>query len=472
MALKGAITRKDKNAGVTLLAKIVTENKKKSKKVQYPIVVKSKGMTDLECVQIDSAIMRDKINGKNLGDGITDNITGLITRGANDTQISYTIRTMTPNVDISKYISNDGKIIKRPSTDVGDITGMLIMTVQKNNAALSSTFNILLKAYSIDESWSDVGKDTIWAIIKGTNNLSYSQQGYNKINSDMNFVRTMTARDLGIQQYCGNGTTFTVQYSLSDKIGPNKRINDSTGAFTVLKYGDAVNYHNTFPSLSYGIVTMSDISLTKTQVQLGGIKLIVNLMNPDFPEDVDKCRTYEYELKTLSDFLTNTEIVDTAIKPNLYLMHDNLSQSKVWRAVENISISSNTNTFRISIYQNPEAIACSDLGIQPLSQGGQANTTIGASDVTMAYSLMLTDTDASLESAIGAGSYTNLITLNTDASNSSIVNIDIDAAAYRALYASDNSIPTSFKLVSSIETDKFKGEGAMYTVSCIIEISI
>ena len=62
MSFKGIITRKDKDHEVSLLAKVVTANKKKSAKKEFRLVVSSNGLSDTESCSRAVVIKKNEIS--------------------------------------------------------------------------------------------------------------------------------------------------------------------------------------------------------------------------------------------------------------------------------------------------------------------------------------------------------------------------------------------------------------------------
>ena len=90
MAFIGLVTQKDKPTGVSLMAKVVTANKKKSAKKIFKVSVKPNALDDLSCCVIDHGTAVDKINGLQDMNNITDDIT-LPYTGINGTTVTYNI---------------------------------------------------------------------------------------------------------------------------------------------------------------------------------------------------------------------------------------------------------------------------------------------------------------------------------------------------------------------------------------------
>ena len=91
MSFKGIVTRKQENTGVTLRAKIVTDNKKKSVKKDYKITILANDISDREACMRDLVNTQERLYSQNIGnlDGTTN--LRLNTMGQYGTNIIYEI---------------------------------------------------------------------------------------------------------------------------------------------------------------------------------------------------------------------------------------------------------------------------------------------------------------------------------------------------------------------------------------------
>ena len=146
MAFIGLVTQKDKPTGVSLMAKVVTANKKKSAKKIFKVSVKPNALDDLSCCVIDHGTAVDKINGLQDVNKVTDDIT-LSYSGINGTTITYHIIDIEAPL-LSHYLSEDGKVIKRPLYGEGDATGYIEITVSKGEDSVSSRIRTTVQSIS------------------------------------------------------------------------------------------------------------------------------------------------------------------------------------------------------------------------------------------------------------------------------------------------------------------------------------
>ena len=193
MSFKGIVTRKDKDTGVNLLAKIVTPNKKKSTKKIFSVKVKANSLSDFECCVIDVSAARSKIiKGINIADIRSD--VPMSYYGENGTTISYKIIDIdNDSPKLSKYLKSDGKLNGRPKYGEGDATGFIEIEAKKNAAKTSTRISVTILQTSATEILFNDTYFThaiIWNIIRKTNaaySTDESSSGHKNIKADLDF---------------------------------------------------------------------------------------------------------------------------------------------------------------------------------------------------------------------------------------------------------------------------------------------
>ncbi len=307
MSFKGIVTRKDKETGVDLLAKIVTENKKKSAKKTYKVRVASNGLSDTESCSRAVILKKDEVS--KAGPGGADDLTvsiNLNALGAFGTTLTYKITNDNPECPLTDYLSANGTLLGSPVFGAGDATGKLYITASKGDASITAIVPITVKAYTAESilyNESLVSKDALWTAM--TTNPKYTMTTNDKITfladwepwkllpvkpSTQKIQLAYTVDDrasAGIGQAridsntAGTKTVFRPSYSTL------KALEDSSPEFEVSEYKDPNQAGKTAKSLKCsGLV----VSVTLT---LGDASIV-----------------FEYDITTRSAPLTNQEVVD------------------------------------------------------------------------------------------------------------------------------------------------------------------
>jgi len=153
MSFIGLVTRKEKDTGVSLMAKVVTKNKTKSAKKIFKVKVKANALDDFSCCVIDHATAVNKINTAQDMNGLTNDVI-FSYNGINGTTITYRIIDIVAPL-LSDYLGEDGKITNRPKYGEGNAAGYVEITVSKNEASLTSRIAATVKSITAQEVLSD-----------------------------------------------------------------------------------------------------------------------------------------------------------------------------------------------------------------------------------------------------------------------------------------------------------------------------
>ena len=157
--LKFAISRGEKNRVCNIEAKVVSPNKKFSKKVEYPIYIKANAKSDFD--KLSEALNANKIALLNALGDINDlryiNPYTLVPFNANTDSLGYgvslehEINDNDPSNKISECFKSDGTIV-RPvfGTPSDGATGTIIITASLNGQSLSTS--IPIGVHSITEA--------------------------------------------------------------------------------------------------------------------------------------------------------------------------------------------------------------------------------------------------------------------------------------------------------------------------------
>lgn len=167
MSFIGIVTRKDENTGVTLRAKIVTPSKRKSITKDFKIKIKANGMDDYQCCILACSNAKARMEKDKDKNNVINGDISMSIYGEYGTSISYKL-----SDSISKYLNENGELVARPKYGDGDVTGSIDITATKNEASVTLTVDIVIRALDaadILNNESIFNKDFIWNLIKGEN---------------------------------------------------------------------------------------------------------------------------------------------------------------------------------------------------------------------------------------------------------------------------------------------------------------
>lgn len=319
MSFIGLVTRKEKDTGVNLMAKIVSPNKKKSATKVFKVKVKANALDDFSCCVIDHATIKDKIDSSQDMSTLVDDIS-LSYNGVNGTTISYRIIDVTEPL-LSTYLGEDGKVNGRPKYGEGDAKGFIEITVSKNEESVSSRIPAVVKSVSAEEVLNDASftQAALWASIRGTND-PYQQgnewSGHNNIANTLNFIKSKSVDALSSQPVTISWAVKddTLTYASLNNVYTEARIDVTTGAVTRSDYKDACKLIDVVPGVTVKVVG-SDASSWQNRVRIGGITLTATLTLGEATKNV------VFNCATVSKYLTNKEVMDVVLE-NIALFND------------------------------------------------------------------------------------------------------------------------------------------------------
>lgn len=320
MAFVGLVTRKDKPTGVSLMAKVVTANKKKSARKVFKVSVKANGLDDFSCCVLDHATAVDKINSSQDMSQIVDDMS-LIYSGINGTSISYRIIDVHEPL-LSTYLGEDGKVHGRPKYGEGNATGYIEITVTKGEASIVSRIQASVKAITAEEVLNDstFAQASLWSLIKG-NNDSYQQgsewSGHNNIIKPLTLIKTKNVDNMSTQPVAITWSVVdeTLDYT---SIYTEPRINVETGAVTRPTYKDACSLVDVISGVNIKVVGSNSNAL-QNRVRIGGIALTAVLTLGEATKKVT------FNCATISKYITNQEVMDVVLA-NIYISTDTGAQ--------------------------------------------------------------------------------------------------------------------------------------------------
>lgn len=310
MSFVGLVTRKEKDTGVSLMAKIVTPNKKKSTKKIIKVKVKANALDDYACCVIDHATAVNKIDSSQDMSQLIEDVS-LLYNGENGTTISYRIIDVSAPL-LSEYLGEDGKIIKRPKYGEGDATGYIEITVSKNGESVQSRIVAAVKSITAEEVLNDTmfSQASLWASIRGAND-TYQQgnewSGHNNIAHSLTLIKTKSVNTSKTPvSIAWNVKDETLTYASARGIYDTARIDVTNGSVSRCDYKDACALIDSVPNVTIKVVG-SDNSSWQNRVRIGGLTLTATLTLGEASKDV------VFNCSTVSKYLTNQEVMDAVL---------------------------------------------------------------------------------------------------------------------------------------------------------------
>lgn len=331
----GFVTRKDVQTGVTLRAKIVTPSGKKYGSQEFKVMVKATGLSDMTSCILDLNTTMATLTEKGITT-ITQNITSAMpSSGEHATSISYEFENIGAQ-KITDYISVDGVIIKRPKYGEEAVIGKLVITVSKGKDSVDSKMDIVVIPYSIEEIYTSALAFVTWNVIRGNNAVESndSASGLRNVMNSLNLISKIPASSIA-----GTAVDLTVTWTVVDTLQSyaeqnslytGKRIDETTGAVTRPDYTKA---YNIFQSVgeSYG---MALVQGSVPMIRMGGVTLTATIGLASETLKVTK----QFQLSTLSKYLTNAEVAQWLTSNIKAVLDDGTSYLQMSTASNTIAI--------------------------------------------------------------------------------------------------------------------------------------
>lgn len=324
MAFVGLVTQKDKPTGVSLMAKVVTENKKKSAKKVFKVSVKANALDDFSCCVLDHGTAVDKINSLQNMNKINEDIS-LVFSGLNGTTISYRIVDI-DEPKLSDCLGEDGKLLKRPKYGEGDASGYVEITVTKNDAVVTSRIQATVQSITPMEVLGDpvFSEASMWLAIRSGNTMYDYKQG---IYTSLNLIKSQTVSSKSKEPVAITWEVEDLTLPYSSALYTDARINVTTGNLYRPTYKEACTLVDTIPGITVEVAG-SELNAFQNRVRIGGLNLIAHLSLGDYEQNV------VLQCSTISKYLTNEEVMDVVVS-NLYvstpddsrIMYKNVSDS-------------------------------------------------------------------------------------------------------------------------------------------------
>ncbi len=313
MSFVGLVTRKEKDTGVSLMAKVVTESKIKFARKTFKVKVKANVLDDLTCCVLDHEAAVAKVNNAQDMTSVIDDIS-LSYNGINGTSISYRIVDIEAPL-LSSYMTADGKVTGRPKFGEGNATGYFEITVSKNDANLVSRILTSVKSITDTEVLNDVTftQPALWGLIKGTND-SYIQgsewSGHNNVMNKLNLVPTVSIATLATNpvDVTWSVRDDTLSYASALNVYTEARINTSTGDVARCSYKSACSLVDGITDVIIKIIAGASASDTlQNRVRIGGITLTASLSIGTAVKNI------VFNCSTVSKYLTNAEVMEVVL---------------------------------------------------------------------------------------------------------------------------------------------------------------
>ena len=314
MSFVGLVTRKDKTTGVSLMAKVVTANKKKSAKKVFKVSVKPNALDDFTCCVIDHGTIVDKINSSQDMSQIIEDVT-LIYSGINDTTVTYRIIDVSVPY-LSTYIGEDGKVNGRPKYGEGNATGYIEVTVSKNDKSVTSRIQASIKEITAEEVLNDATftQAAMWTLIRGLND-PYQQgsewSGHNNISKQLKLIQSKNVDTLSKEPVAIAWEVKDDTLAYSGDIYTEARIDASTGNVTRPSYKEACTLVNAISGINIKVIG-SDSNALQNRVRIGGIILTAKLTLGEASKNI------VFNCSTVSKYITNQEVMDVVLA-NIYI---------------------------------------------------------------------------------------------------------------------------------------------------------
>ena len=390
MSFKGIVTRKDKDTGVNLLAKIVTPNKKMSTKKKFSVKVKANSLSDFECCVIDISTARSKITKSiNIVDIRSD--IPMSYYGANGTTISYKIIDIDNNsLKLSKYLKSDGKLNGRPKYGEGDVTGFIEIEAKKNAAKTSTRISVTILQTSATEVLFDdtyFNHAIIWNIIRKTN-AAYSDDlssGHKNIKADLDFKESYICplSDTPIQlEYSVQGGEINVNG------GKVVRMSNS-GVYGKISYIDAC----TLVGSSYNAKISGSPNVRTVVIE--GLTITVTLKLGS-----DSTRSFVFNCATNSEQITNEEVLN-ALTDGILQYYTSTNSSNELSHTFNSSISTTSPDYIFTGINDGEG----EITVYKCGNGGSGANLLSIPSLKLSEGEVILETSYEIKDIQGTGSY-------------------------------------------------------------------
>ena len=314
MSFVGLVTQKDKPTGVSLMAKVVTANKKKSAKKVFKVSVKPNALDDFTCCVIDHGTVVDKINSSQDMSQVIEDV-NLIYSGINDTTITYRIIDVaTPY--LSTYLGSDGKVNGRPKYGEGDATGYIEITVSKNDKSVTSRIQTSIKEIAAEEVLNDsvFTQAAMWSLIRGLND-PYQQgsewSGHNNISKSLKLIQSRNVDALSTEPVAIAWEVQDDTLVYSGDIYTEPRIDVETGNVFRPAYKEACTLVDAVPGTNVRVIGSNSNAL-QNRIRIGGIVLTAKLTLGEASKNI------VFNCSTISKYITNKEVMDVVIA-NIYI---------------------------------------------------------------------------------------------------------------------------------------------------------
>lgn len=309
MSFKGIVTRKDKETGVDLLAKIVTANKKKSTRESYRVRIAASGLSDTECCSRAVTRKKEEVQGVLPGgaEDLTTNL-NLSSLGEYGTTLTYKIVNDNDDSLLTDYLSANGTLTGVPMYGESDAAGRLYITASKGDASITAVVVVIVKARTAESILYDptvVSANAFWTAMT-------TSAPYKLTTNTIRFPETWMPRGAGGVPLSKEPLTAT--YEVNDVLnahGMGRIVDNATG--------DKVVRAPAYAPL-YELKKTNTVSANIAEVSLGatgdgahglacdGLRVRVTLSLGDKHVNLD------YNITTNSAPLSDTEVAEAVLQ--------------------------------------------------------------------------------------------------------------------------------------------------------------
>lgn len=356
MSFKGIITKGEYDRGITLNAKVVAPNKKYSSRANFPVVIKANALSDKEKCLI--ALNEHKAAILSLGADLNDLTYDITDKLIESDSFGYkTSTSYSMSSSISPYISSTGVITKRPKYGSNDVHGTVAITTVLNETSITTHVPITLKSVTVQDILNDnrLSDVNLWERISGS-------QDKNNVYRNLNLVSSISLPDISdvpvsiSWSVTDNASSIFNAYSDQDlgitQGSFSKRINDSTGAVTMIPYPVVYGCQSSL-TLAEIPVTPNNSSSASSQIRsfaVGGLVLKAQISLEGSEEVVSR----QFSLKVRSQLLTASDIF-TALNatPNKIFQFDVVGTNTY---SGKFPVNANTSPYNINIDSTMEQL--------------------------------------------------------------------------------------------------------------------
>ena len=485
MSFKGLITRKDKDTGVTLLAKVVSPNRKKSQKKMYRIRVIASGISDREACNRDLIFVKNSFYEQGIDD--LENNLNFIPIGPNGTSITYNLVNDSEDSPLTDYLDkNTGKILGKPLYGHDDASGRIQITVTKGEESLTGVVNVVIKAHSSFEILHNadlVNAYNLWVAIANGDTPYYLSHG--KINliqewtpwiglglppSDTPIQVTWEIEDKLLKSNLieqarisqGNTEIYTPDYTHFSSI-----LNNGSASFSGVDIQEGISYsYSEYDKVlkANGLLVTATLTLGEDAVKLEPFDIYTNSEALSNNEVITEIINNSKELSSGAKESTIFEVYDASTGSNLggYIVYGTnatvISNKEQVTHIDASKVTGTKFTIRILSSQSLERVALPKLLIAQGKLAGTISNVAGTSAPVFAF-------NGADEYAPNPVTVQSVFSWTTRDEASSDILLVIDLAQIKALVDAGDTEKANFCLKQTLTISKYNDVEKFTTIN-------